>query len=148
MKIIAFFNNKGGVGKTTLVNHLAWMYRQLGLRVLLMDLDPQANLTASFLDDDEIEPLFDADPPRTILGAVTPLLQRLGDIQPPHVIEVDSGLWLVPGDPGLSEFEDRLSDAWSACLDDNKANKADGRRVVTAFARIAAQASAASMPRP
>ena len=37
MKTIAFFNNKGGVGKTTLVYHLAWMYA---------DLDPQANLTA------------------------------------------------------------------------------------------------------
>lgn len=43
--VIAFFNNKGGVGKTTLVYHLAWMYADLGIRVLAGDLDPQANLS-------------------------------------------------------------------------------------------------------
>jgi hypothetical protein len=32
--IIAFFNNKGGVGKTSLVYHLAWMYSDLGVRVV------------------------------------------------------------------------------------------------------------------
>lgn len=46
--IIAFFNNKGGVGKTTLVYHLAWMFADLGVKVLAVDLDPQANLTAAF----------------------------------------------------------------------------------------------------
>jgi ATPases involved in chromosome partitioning len=39
--IIAFFNNKGGVGKTSLVYHLSWMYADLGLNVLASDL-PQA----------------------------------------------------------------------------------------------------------
>ena len=34
MKTIAFFNNKGGVGKTSLVYHLAWMYARLGVNVL------------------------------------------------------------------------------------------------------------------
>ncbi len=33
MNTIAFFNNKGGVGKTSLVYHLAWMYAELGLSV-------------------------------------------------------------------------------------------------------------------
>ncbi|MHC1595014.1 MAG: ParA family protein [Methanotrichaceae archaeon] len=47
--VVAFFNNKGGVGKTSLVYHLAWMYADLGLKVLVADLDPQANLTAAFL---------------------------------------------------------------------------------------------------
>jgi chromosome partitioning protein len=46
MKTLAFFNNKGGVGKTTLVYHLAWMFAELGLSVLAADLDPQANLTS------------------------------------------------------------------------------------------------------
>ena len=41
MKTIAFFNNKGGVGKTTLVYHLAWMYAELGYSVVAADLDPQ-----------------------------------------------------------------------------------------------------------
>ena len=50
MKTLAFFNNKGGVGKTSLVYHLAWMFADHGIPVLAADLDPQANLTAMFLD--------------------------------------------------------------------------------------------------
>jgi len=45
MKAVAFFNNKGGVGKTSLVYHLAWMYADLGLSVVAADLDPQASST-------------------------------------------------------------------------------------------------------
>ena len=52
VKAIAFFNNKGGVGKTTLVYHLAWMYSELGFSVVAADLDPQANLSAIFLSED------------------------------------------------------------------------------------------------
>ena len=54
MKCITVFNNKGGVGKTSLVYHLAWMYDELDYNVLVADLDPQANLTSMFLDDDEL----------------------------------------------------------------------------------------------
>ena len=54
MKTVVFFNNKGGVGKTSLVFHLAWMYADLGLRVLAADLDPQANLTSMFIDEDRL----------------------------------------------------------------------------------------------
>ena len=52
MKCITVFNNKGGVGKTSLVYHLAWMYDKLDYNVLVADLDPQANLTSMFLDDE------------------------------------------------------------------------------------------------
>ncbi len=48
--VIAFFNNKGGVGKTTIVYHLAWMFADQNLKVIAADLDPQSNLTAAFLD--------------------------------------------------------------------------------------------------
>ena len=48
--VLTFFNNKGGVGKTSLVYHLAWMFSELGHTVVAVDLDAQANLTASFLD--------------------------------------------------------------------------------------------------
>jgi chromosome partitioning protein len=51
VKTIAFFNNKGGVGKTTLVYHLAWMFNEMGIDVVAMDLDPQANLTSAFFDE-------------------------------------------------------------------------------------------------
>ena len=53
--VIAFFNNKGGVGKTSLVYHLSWMYADLGKRIVAADLDPQANLTSAFLEDDRLE---------------------------------------------------------------------------------------------
>lgn len=58
MKTVAFFNNKGGVGKTTLVYHLTWMLADRGERVLAVDLDPQANLTSMFLLEDALEDLW------------------------------------------------------------------------------------------
>lgn len=137
MKTIAFFNNKGGVGKTSLVYHLAWMFRELGHTVLAMDLDPQSNLTSAFLEEDELELLWpEGEHTQTILGTIDPLIQSLGDIQPLKAKQIAERLYLFPGDLGLSLFEDRLSDAWSKCLDDNPANAGDGFRVMTAFHRV------------
>ena len=47
--VLTFFNNKGGVGKTSLVYHLSWMFAEQGFRVLAVDLAPQANLTSACL---------------------------------------------------------------------------------------------------
>ena len=52
MKSIVFFNNKGGVGKTTLVYHFTWMLSEMGYKTIAVDLDPQANLTSMFLDEE------------------------------------------------------------------------------------------------
>lgn len=72
MKTIAFFNNKGGVGKTSLVYNLGWMYADLGLCVVAADLDPQANLTSMFLDEDRLEALWTNDGhAQTVYGALT-----------------------------------------------------------------------------
>jgi len=144
MKTIAFFNNKGGVGKTSLVYHLAWMFRELGHTVLAMDLDPQSNLTSAFLEDEDLELLWpQGEHPLTILGAIDPLIQSLGDIKPLKAKQIAERLYLVPGDLGLSLFEDRLSEAWSKCLDDNPANAGDGFRVMTAFYRVVKAAAEA-----
>ncbi|WP_419163757.1 ParA family protein [Candidatus Palauibacter sp.] len=53
--VLTFFNNKGGVGKTPLVYHLAWMLSEMDRSVLAVDLDPQANLTAAFLSEGVVE---------------------------------------------------------------------------------------------
>lgn len=134
--VIAFFNNKGGVGKTSLVYHLAWMYSDLGTRVLAADLDPQANLTAAFLDEDRLEVLWrEDDRPATIYGAIRPLVTGTGDFAGPHVEIPDDSrreLGLVCGDLLLSGFEDELADGWSKCLD----AKPRAFRVISAFWRL------------
>lgn len=136
MKTIAFFNNKGGVGKTFLVYHLAWMYARLGVNVLAADLDPQANLTSMFLDDDELEPLWPENGDRpTVYGALRPLLEGTGDVTTPHVEEPTPGLGLVVGDLLLATAEDDLSSQWPACLD----GKPRAFRVLSALARILRQ---------
>lgn len=146
--VIAFFNNKGGVGKTSLVYHLSWMYADLGKRIVAADLDPQANLTAAFLDDDRLEILWpEGDHPDTIYGCIQPLLQGTGDIARPHLEDVEelsnqsslfgSSIALLAGDLLLSSFEDALSDAWPKCLD----GKQRAFRVISAFWRIMQQAA-------
>ncbi|MGB3920530.1 ParA family protein [Methanothrix sp.] len=132
--IIAFFNNKGGVGKTSLVYHLSWMYADLGLKVLASDLDPQANLTASFLDEEELEKFWpDGDHSKTIYGSLDPLLRGVGDIaEDPYAEEIDERIHLIIGDLALSRFEDELSQQWPHCLD----GKERAFRVESAFWRI------------
>ena len=132
MKTIAFFNNKGGVGKTTLVYHLAWMYADLGFSVVAADLDPQANLSAVFLDDERLERLWPDDGhPDSILGAMSPILRGLGDIREPHLEPIADNLGLVAGDLGLSGFEAKLSSAWPACMEGDES----AFRIESAFHR-------------
>lgn len=137
MRIVAFFNNKGGVGKTTLVYHLAWMIAAKGHSVLAVDLDPQANLTSMFLKEDRLEELWpDGEHPETIYGALRPIIRGLGDVERPHVESIDSRLGLVVGDLALSTFEDKLSDAWPRCHNRDES----AFRTMTAFYRAVMQA--------
>ncbi|WP_017545437.1 ParA family protein [Nocardiopsis prasina] len=150
MTSVALFNNKGGVGKTTLVYHLAHMYQRQGKRVLAVDLDPQSNLTSSFLDEDDLSFLWDESEPTipdhqgrlfsrfdlggvwTIAQAVDPIVKGTGDIKAVDPIEVVENLWLIPGDLELSRFEDELSANWTRGFGgDEKA-----LRTTSAFHRI------------
>jgi chromosome partitioning protein len=140
--IIAFFNTKGGAGTTPLVYHIAWMMAEIGLRVAAADLDPQANLTANFLDDDQMQSLWPADatltaPGQTVYGSLAPLIRGVGDIAEPPIVEVSDRLYLIPGDLALSRFEDELSNQWPDCLD----GKERAFRVISAFWRLIMRAA-------
>lgn len=138
MKTIAFFNNKGGVGKTTLVYHLAWMFADMGHDVVAADLDPQSNLTSMFLDEERLEELWpDGKHPNTIYGVVEPILRGIGDINAPQVEAIRDDLGLIPGDLALSGFEDKLSDAWPRCHNRDES----AFRTMTAFYRAILKAA-------
>jgi len=61
LQSISVFNNKGGVGKTTLTFHLAHALAELGKRTLVVDLDPQCNLTIFALPDETIWKMWAAE---------------------------------------------------------------------------------------
>lgn len=138
MKSIAFFNNKGGVGKTSLVYHAAWMFSELGCRVLAIDLDPQSNLSIMALDEDQLEGLWPEDDNRqTLYGAVKPLFDGTGDIGKAHIESLADGLGLIVGDLSLSRIEDDLSTQWPRCLEGQER----AFRVTTAFWRVTNEAA-------
>jgi len=134
VKVICFFNNKGGVGKTSLVYHLAWMFADLGVKTLAADLDPQANLSSAFLEEETFEDLFSGkqEGPGTVYEALRPLIEGYGDVSRPHLRQPADHLWLLPGDLLLSTFEDQLSETWPKC------SSGDIRafRVTSAFWRV------------
>ncbi len=133
MKSIAFFNNKGGVGKTTLVYHLAFMMAEQGRTVLAVDLDPQANLTSMFLKDETLEEIWpNQSPHKSIYASIEPIIEEDGDFDPVHIQKINNNLSLIPGDLGLSLFEDKLSDSWPKCLTGTVAPF----RTMTSFYRI------------
>lgn len=115
MKSIIFFNNKGGVGKTTTVYHVAWMLSELGIKTIAIDLDPQSNLTSMFLTPDRLENVYENNHPITILDSINPVVA--GDpYKPIHIEQINDNLGLILGNLSLSTFEDNLSDAWLKCL--------------------------------
>ena len=143
--VLTFFNNKGGVGKTSLVFHLAWMMSELGKRIVTIDLDPQANLTSAFLPEEDLEVLWDPDSkgPRnsTIYQCVRPLTE-VGDILAPQTQRISPRLHLVPGDLALAGFEDALSREWPNAL--GRENLFRPFRLLTAFWQVAQMAAAQS----
>ena len=142
--VLTFFNNKSGVGKTSLVYHLAWMLSDLGYRVLACDLDPQANLTAAFLNEEQLEDLWRNDNDAsdgTILQCVRPLT-KVGDIKDPALAKITSELNLIPGDLALAGIEDALSSAWLDALGAGELYRPF--RLLTAFSTVM-QAGAAQI---
>jgi len=96
-RIIAVANQKGGVGKTTTVFNLGWALAQLGKRVLLVDLDPQAALTMSCGQD----PYQVTRSLYTVLLRDTRLVSVLRQVAP--------NLYLAPATSDLARAEIALS---------------------------------------
>lgn len=120
--VLTFFNNKGAVGKTSLVFHLAWMFSEMGKRVVTIDLDPQAHLTSACLSQDTLE-------------------TKGGDLLAPITQRINPNLFLVPGHLGLASFEDELSRAWPDAMGANKLHRPF--RWLTAFWQVAQMAAQA-----
>ena len=133
MRTIAFFNNKGGVGKTTLVYHFSYMLAELGYKCLAVDLDPQTNLTSMFLQEERLAEIYESEDSRpTIMEAIKPLKRGLGDIEQATIHGINGSIGLLAGDLELSMFEDKLSDNWGKCNDGDEF----AFRIISSFYRI------------
>lgn len=110
-KTIALFNHKGGVSKTTTTFNLGWMLATKGARVVMIDTDPQCNLTGLVLDFDstsDFDQFYSNNPNANIRAALAPAFES----QPKLIEAVEcvgvkgcEGLLLVPGHVNLSEYE-------------------------------------------
>jgi cellulose biosynthesis protein BcsQ len=142
--VLTFFNNKGGVGKTSLVYHLAWMLSEMGKRVVAIDLDPQANLTSAFLEQDDLEALWEpapgSQPNHTIYQCLKPLTEA-GDILEPQTRHINPRLHLVPGDLSLAGFESILSREWPEAM--GSRNRYRAFRILASFWLVAQMAAKA-----
>jgi len=134
-KRLALFNHKGGVGKTTLTINVAWALTNMGKRVLLVDSDPQCNLTSYLIEESVVNNLLDTSDDasgRTVWSAVKPLVEALGDVKLVTPLPVGEGLYLIPGDIRLAEFEQDLATMWAECFQ----RKLKGFRGITALSSM------------
>lgn len=124
MKVISFFNNKGGVGKTTLTCNLASIFaNEFDSRVLVIDCDPQCNATMLILGDEITVPLYwkpystHHDIKNTILDVLKNIEEGEASINTNvNVFSAADNRFnvdLLPGHPRLSIIEDQLSKSWS-----------------------------------
>jgi cellulose biosynthesis protein BcsQ len=139
MKIISIFNNKGGVGKTTLMYHLAHILGEMGKKVLILDLDPQCNMSLYGMQEEELEKIWQNEDDiidngidstkqkmkandfenllkstRTIhflLKSVEEGISDLTELPPPF--KVADNLDLIPSRLTLFMYENKISERWS-----------------------------------
>ena len=117
---IALYNHKGGVGKTTLTANIAAALASKNKKVLLVDSDPQCNLTSYFFEESVVDDLLDASDEkegRTMWSVIKPIVEAEGiyNFVKPYDTSV-SNLMLLPGDIRLAEFEGELNSFWGECF--------------------------------
>lgn len=111
-KIVAFFNHKGGVGKTTQLYNLAWTLANQGKKVLMVDADSQCNLSTISLGEERFEEHYISFPNDNIKSAVDPAFEaRPTLIQAIECPQIDDkgNLFLLPGSFEISSTETQLS---------------------------------------
>lgn len=139
MKILSVFNNKGGVGKTTLTYHLAHSLSESGNKVLLLDADPQCNLSIYSISVDGIHSIWEEEDrcievgieeykkstsndeynkllssPRSLHFLLQPTIEGTGEHdQLPPPLKISQNLHIIPGRLSLHEFEEKISSRWS-----------------------------------
>lgn len=137
MKVVSIFNNKGGVGKSTLSFHLAHALSEMGVKTLMIDLDPQSNLTLQCISPEELERMWvDEAPfiddfqsalkesgvdfneflktPRSIHCLLKPIEDGVFEsFNVGSIYHVNDNLGLIPGRLSLHSFEDKISKLWS-----------------------------------
>lgn len=108
---ISLFNHKGGVSKTTTAFNLGWMLANKGKRVLLVDCDPQCNLTGmvlGFKGTDDFDAIYKAGGVRNIRDGLAPAFESRPSLVEPVLCEQIKGqpnMYLIPGHIGLAEYE-------------------------------------------
>ena len=115
IKTVALFNHKGGVGKTTIAYHLAYTLARAGKPTLLVDADPQCNLTQLALSAEHpqtMEELYRPGLNNNLHQALQPAFSSAGQpIVAPDCVKLqpDLELHLLPGHISLNEYETPLA---------------------------------------
>jgi cellulose biosynthesis protein BcsQ len=112
-KTIVLFNHKGGVSKTTTTFNLAWTLTDKGKKVLLVDGDPQCNLTGLLLGD-QFDDYYSSE--GTMNNNIKDAVKVAFEGKPNPIREIDcytptlnKNLFLIPGHMDLSEYDSTLS---------------------------------------
>lgn len=116
--IISLFNHKGGVSKTTTAFNLGWAMADRGKRVLIVDADPQCNLTGTVLNFDgvsDFNAFYKDSPGANISECLSPVFKGTGaQLTPAKITQTpNKNLFLLAGNIDLSENETQISVALS-----------------------------------
>lgn len=108
---ISLFNHKGGVSKTTTAFNLGWMLAEKGKKILLVDCDPQCNLTGmvlGFRGSEDFSEIYTPGRNRNIREGLSPAFESRPTPINPIECEIIAGqpnMQLIPGHIGLAEYE-------------------------------------------